>query len=65
MSDERIKQGVEILMILQVLLFIQGVYLLFTGSIWFGLFGVIANSAFFLVNLKTLENIKERSKSDS
>jgi len=44
------------LMITQVLLFIAGVYVLFTVSITAGLFATIVNPVCFLINKETLKN---------
>ena len=46
------------LMIIQVILFIGGVYNLIEGRLVSGLIGVIVNPIFFMVNVNTLKSFK-------
>ena len=45
------------LMVIQVLLLGVGIYQLIDGKLIFGLFNVVLNSIFFMVNLDTLKEI--------
>jgi hypothetical protein len=46
-----------ILMVFQFFLFTLGVYCLSVGKIYFGLFHIVINTAFFVVNIYTLKRV--------
>lgn len=52
------KIKIILLMILQVLLFIYGINQICNGNLFLGLFNVILNTAFFIVNVYTLKRIR-------
>ena len=47
------------LMIVQVLLFAIGVWQFSDGKLFFGLFNVVLNTAFFVVNIYTLKRVSD------
>ena len=47
------------LMIIQVLLFAIGIWQLSEGKLFFGLFNVVLNTAFFVVNIYTLKRVSD------
>jgi hypothetical protein len=44
-------------MVLQILLFLWGIYDLMLGRIFLGIFQIVINSTFFIVNISNLKRI--------
>lgn len=46
-------------MIVQILLFVIGVYQLSEGKLFFGLYNVVVNTAVFMLNIRTLKIVSD------
>lgn len=55
------KTKIILLMTTQVLLYFYGIYEIYTGSIYGGIFNMTLNAAFFVVNIYTLKRLHSKN----